>query len=176
MSRKSKVEFVATPQQRQEAARFVIYELWMLRECAAIPDPRSQAEKNVWYEGLVLHARVLRDFFFTKSNDGKRVTHDMDIVAADFFNDPTTWPYTSEVLPPYLSTHKERMDGALAHLSFRRLDYTGNEKSWDPQCILSEIGDVWLEFIKQLQGRNEPAAAWFLALARRLKLPVAPPF
>jgi hypothetical protein len=66
MARKSKVKFVSAPQQRQEAARFVVYELWMLRECANMPKPRTHAEKNVWYEGLGLHARVLRDFFFTK--------------------------------------------------------------------------------------------------------------
>lgn len=176
MANRSVGKFVATAQQRKEAARFVIYELWMLRECANMPDPRTQAERNVWYEGLVLHARVLRDFFLTKWNNGSRVTHDTDIVAADFFTDPTTWGYTSATLPTYLGAHKERMDGALAHLSFRRLDYENKQKSWDPDCILSEIGDMWLEFIKRLQDRNEPAVPWFLEWAHRTKLPVAPPF
>jgi hypothetical protein len=28
---------------------------------------------------------------------GKRVTHDTDIVAADYFTDPTAWPYMPRV-------------------------------------------------------------------------------
>jgi len=78
--------FKPTLQQRIEATRFVAYELWMLRECAQMPKPAGRVARNMWYEVLVLHTRVLRDFFFTKHNDdGKRVTHDRDIVAVDYF-------------------------------------------------------------------------------------------
>jgi hypothetical protein len=174
MARKSK--FMPTTQQRQEAARYVVYELWMLRECANMPTPRTQTEKNVLYEGLARHARALRDFFFTKSNKGQRVTHDTDIVAADYFTDSTAWPHTSAVLPTYLGAHKERMDGTLAHLSFQRLKYAGTRKEWDRQSIRTEIGDIWLKFIKELQDRKELAAAWFQEWARKQNVPVASPF
>jgi hypothetical protein len=45
----------------------------------------ARVSRNLWYEGLVLHARVLRDFFFTKVDDkGKPATRNDDILAADY--------------------------------------------------------------------------------------------
>ncbi len=180
MTKKSKMSkrFKPTLQQRIEATRFVAYELWMLRECADMPRPETRVAKNLWYEGLVLHTRVLRDFFFTKHNDdGKRVTHDRDIVAVDYFTLTTSsWPYTSHDLPPYLKQNKDRMDCALAHLSFGRLDYIGQDKDWSPVRLRDEIGAKWFEFLTKLQTLKEPAAAWFLEQAQRLKDPLVAPF
>ncbi len=148
MTKKSKMSkrFKPTQQQRIEATRFVAYELWMLRECADMPRPETRVAKNLWYEGLVLHTRVLRDFFFTKHNDdGKRVTHDRDIVAVDYFTLTTS-------------------------------SCIGQDKDWSPVRLRDEIGAKWFEFLTKLQTLKEPAAAWFLEQAQRLKVPLVAPF
>jgi hypothetical protein len=173
-----KARFTPTPQQRIDVTRFVGYELWMLRECADMPKPRTQSEKNVWYEGLVLHARILRDFFFTKvDDDGKRISKSGDIVAVDYFKLGTaSWPYTSANLSTYLKDNKDRMDWTLAHLTFWRLDFTGSQKEWSAECLRNEIGAKWVEFIEKLQTLNEPSAAAFIREATKRKVPLIPPF
>ena len=177
MPTKPKETFVPTQQEQKAAVKLVGYELWMLRECAAMPKPKTQVEKNLWYEGLVLHSRVLRDFFFTKyKQDGKRDARDTDIVAVDYFAAASSWHYTSQNLPPYLKQTKDRMDQTLAHLTFGRLKYTGSAKAWSTDDLRAEIGETWIEFIEKLQGLNEPAADWFLAEARRRKIPTVAPF
>jgi len=144
--------YVPTEQQKSDAARFVVYELWMLRSVACMPKPVPRVERNLWYEGIILHTRVLRDFFFTKHNKKGRATHDTDIVAVDYFTlGASSWPYTSKVLTSYLGAHKDRMDWTLAHLTYGRLAFTGSEKDWSAEKLRSEIGEKWIEFIEKLQ-------------------------
>lgn len=74
-----------------------------------------------------------------------------------------------------MSKHKDRMDDALAHLTFGRLDYVNN-KNWSAESLRVEIGEKWIEFIDRLQALGEPAAPRFLEEARKRKVPVAAPF
>ena len=167
---------MVAPATLQAAVRLVLYELQMLRECARAPEPVTSVLKNLQVEGLPLHARVLRDFFFTKVNrQGQRVTHADDIVAVDYFTSTSAWPYTSANLTAYLAASKERMDRALAHLSYDRLGYIGAGKEWSPSQLLLEVGDKWFEFLHQLQQNAEPAASWFIQQAPAYRVPVTPP-
>lgn len=161
----------------QDAVAFVLYELWMLRECAHMAMPRAQVPRNLWYEGLVLHSRVLRDFFFTKvdNNTGKRIIRPDDIVATDYFATPIAWPYTSRDLSPYLKRNKERMDRALAHLSISRLKYEAGGKNWSASLLLSEIGAKWFEFIAKLEQDDEHVVSWFRKHRRAKLVPFLPP-
>ena len=68
------------------------------------------------------------------------------------------------------------MDRALAHLSFHRLDWSGQQKEWSANSLRIEIGEKWFEFLEKLQTLNEPAAGRFLEQARRLKVPEVAPF
>ncbi len=169
-----------TRTEMSDAVGFVLYELWMLRECAHMPRPALRVPRNLWYEGLALHARVLRDFFFTKiyqngKDKGKRATQAKDIVAVDYFATESSWPYTSNHLPPYLAENKERMDRALAHLSFDRLKYESSSKDWSAELLLSEIGAKWFEFLEKLEHGNETAAAWFRKHRRARLIRFSPP-
>jgi hypothetical protein len=158
----------------KEAVGLVLYELWMLRECAHMARPADRVSRNLWYEGIIIHARVLRDFFFTKVNEkGKRATCKDDIVAVDYFATGSAWRYTSQNLSPYLKGNKKRMDRALAHLSFDRLGY--KDKEWSQSHLLSEIGAMWFEFLEKLDKHNEPAAAWFRRHPRARFVSFSPP-
>jgi hypothetical protein len=171
-------KFNPTPQQQLEVARFVGYELWMLRSIADTPKPIPLIERNLWYEGLVLHTRVLRDFFFTKhGKNGARSTYDTDIVAVDYFaQGSASWRYTSNDLPAYLKANKNRMDWTLTHLTYGRLEFNGKGKDWSSARMRLEIGEKWFEFIAKLQAVNEAAAMAFLHHAKRFKLPLEAPF
>lgn len=161
----------------QDAVRFVLYELWMLRECAHMAIPRARVPRNLWYEGLVLHSRVLRDFFFTKvdKKTGKRATRRDDIVAVDYFATPSVWPYTSQHLSPYLKRNKDRMDVTLAHLSIGRLKYAAGGKDWCASRLLSEIGAKWFEFIAKLEQDDEQVLSWFRKHSRARLVRFSPP-
>ncbi|NLY01401.1 MAG: hypothetical protein GXY83_35365 [Rhodopirellula sp.] len=156
-------------------AGFVLYELWMLQSCAATKVDRTPTPgccqtpghldvfQNLLCEGLVLHSRVLRDFFFTKVNSkAQRATFPDDIVAVDYFSRPTIWAHNSGALSPYLKNNKERMDKALAHLSVLRLEYQQtSDKEWDAGQLLLEINDKWFDFFTKLEKDNPERAAWF---------------
>ena len=164
----------------QGAVGFVLYELWMLRECAHMRMPIPRVSRNLWYEGLALHARVLRDFFFTKvyqegKNQGKQATRPEDILAVDFFATKSSWTASSADLPPYLAKNKERMDAGLAHLSFNRLKYETEGKDWSAQHLLSEIGAKWFEFLDRLKSDNSAAFLWFRNHRRARLVPFLPP-
>ena len=163
-----------------DSVGFVLYELWMLRECAHMAKPTNRVLRNLWYEGLVLHSRVLRDFFFTKvtqkgANAVVRRTHQEDIVAVDYFSVASLWPYNSSNLPAYLHANKERMDRTVAHLSFDRLKYSGNDKDWSAAILLSEIGAVWFEFLERLELDSKSTADWFRNHDRARLVRFSPP-
>jgi hypothetical protein len=63
----------------EQAVELVIYEIWMLRSCCdkLKPPPQDKFIKNLLIENMVLHARVLRDFFFTKLNEKKSLSNEM---------------------------------------------------------------------------------------------------
>lgn len=160
----------------QSAVRLVLYEMQMLLGCAHTPTLIDQFFENLRVEGLALHARVLRDFFFTKVNPtGNRSTAPTDIVALDYFTDASAWPHTSAHLPSYLHANKDRMDRALAHLSYDRRKYTGSDKGWLSAPLLQEIGEKWFEFLHRLQEKGEPAATWFMQQAPGYSVPLTPP-
>ena len=160
----------------QDSVGFVLYELWMLRECAHMARPHARVSRNLWYEGLVLHSRVLRDFFFTKvGKTGKRATHRNDIVAIDYFVTQSAWPYTSQDLSTYLKRNKERMDRSVAHLSIDRLKYEAGGKDWSARLLLSEIGAKWFEFIATLERDDEQVMSWFRKHRRARLVSFVPP-
>jgi hypothetical protein len=167
---------MATRTELEESVGFVLYHLWMLRECAKMPMPANRVLRNLWYEGLASHSRVLRDFFFTKlDKHGARCTKPDDVVAVDYFTAPASWPYTSHALPPYLDQIKARMDRALAHLSTARIGYEKQNKDWDANLLLAEIYDKWFGCMAKLDSECSPSATWFRHHRRARLVPFTPP-
>jgi len=160
----------------RKAIDSVLYELWVLRTSGPPVWEEDLIESNRRVETMVLHARVLRDFFFVNPNLPVNAT---DIVATDFFaNAKKDWPHTRGNLSPYLAKNKTRMDRALAHLSYDREKWTGRDKIWDSAPIFAEIGDKWFEFLDRLSASNEPAFAWIQSHTNTAmgRVPLRPPF
>jgi len=161
-----------------DSVRFVVYELFMLRQSIDMCKNQGTFLRSLAYEGVVLHARVLRDFFYKKRNkDGDLVEPKTDdILAADYFTNDPDWPYTYAEMSKYLVDTKGRMDRTLAHLSFDRLKYKGKDKGWDEKAIRDDIGDRWFEFLGNLQKAGAPYVPHFLRWAAEYSVPTTSPF
>ena len=100
-------------------------------------------------ESFLLHARVLRDFFFRKPK------FDDDVVAEHFLPD---WSAHRASLGPYLTAHELRLNKALAHLTTMRLDYDKAEKKWEVSTIRDELQPVIDSFLSKLPRDRQ---RWF---------------
>ncbi len=166
----------------EKSVGFVLYEVWMLRQCIRMELPNDRVRRNLWYEGLALHTRVLRDFFFLKLNKkGRPTARDDDdklgdVLASHFFSDPTAWRYTSQDWTRYLVQNENRLDRSLAHLSYQRIEFEEKDKDWSRRDLEREIGGKWFEFLAKLGKAKEPAAAWFRNHRRARLVSFEPPF
>jgi hypothetical protein len=111
----------------------------------------EQMEVSTLLEAFLLHARVLRDFFFYK---GK---YKDNVLAGDFVDD---WGTRDRSECDYLGSEevKDRMDKALAHLAKKRVEYKANGEKWDIAKINLEIQATVSEFRKRLTPERQ---LWF---------------
>jgi hypothetical protein len=102
-------------------------------------------------ESLLLHTRVLLDFF-DKTDRCKD-----DVLASDFV---PNWADLRPAPGPYFADEdrKERLNKALAHLTLKRLDYDHHDKKWNIPAIRREIGIAIDAFIDNLPPDRRP---WF---------------
>ena len=107
-------------------------------------------------ESLLLHTRILHDFFCKPRNPKNPRTAD-DIIAGDFVPD---WQGLRPPKGEYLgnSDRKDRLDKALAHLTLRRVEYDSNEKRWNVDAIEDVIGDAIKVFLRNVPDERKP---WF---------------
>jgi hypothetical protein len=150
----------------KRAARLVRYE-WDLFSWAATVLQGTDA----WYVGagtgtdpeqddavrevFLLHARNLRDFFSRRRSalaDWQRT----DILAEDFLDNPALWRDPAFSYLTHSQT-KERLDRALAHLSYTRLNYEATGKEWEYDAVFAELATAWAAFLAALGDRK----AWF---------------
>jgi len=107
-------------------------------------------------ESLLLHTRVLHDFFYKPRNPNNPRTAD-DVIASDFV---TFWESLRPSKGDYIGNadRKERLDKALAHLTLRRVEYDSNEKQWNVDAIEAAIGNAIKIFLHNLPDDKRP---WF---------------
>ena len=126
----------------------------------------SDQEEDVYLESFLLHARILRDFFFGQPPRGPRtrvcrvckhtetlpVIIKDDILACDFvsgWNEPES---------PYLKTLREPLNKMLAHLTEARERYKLQSYQWDHVAIYQSLKPVIEKFLAKLTGQNK---IWF---------------
>ena len=131
-------------------AKTVEYEVKMLIATASAINNghlRGGAIENALLEAFLIHTRVLSDFFFL---DPKRSD---DVSAKHFFNNEDTWHPNRKEECPYIEENYERINKALTHLSYSRLNYAEN-KSWSHNVICSELMGVWGKFKQALPAES----------------------
>ena len=95
----------------KEAVGTVVYEMkmfdWLVDRIEAEWAAAAQESRNLLLEGLLLHARTLRDFFL---NARRRD----DVVAADYFDDAAAWD--RDGLCRYTVRHSHGFTNSPAHI------------------------------------------------------------
>lgn len=142
--------------------KFLHNRLWLLAEesGAFLPGEIVQAgtsllatddkrEVFAQLESYLLHARVLRDFFF------RAPKYPDDVVASDFLPE---WSTYCPSLGTYLNGQELRLNKALAHLSTERLKYDNKDKRWNVTAIHNELQPVIELFLTKLRADRR---AWF---------------
>ncbi len=124
------------PTALRAAAADLVYEAkrlfgaWKLYPDIAIRSGTRSAESDIAeelrllvFEALLLHLRVLLDFFFPRGT-----VRDSDVIMLDFLPDP---PPDLKTLPAWVDGYRLRLDRLLSHLTYKRLDYRkGQQMDW----------------------------------------------
>lgn len=117
------------------------YEIWMLNETSRLFDSNT-VKNNAIIESFGIHARVLLDFLY------KTTGLPDDTLAVDFFDDPTEWKKNIEEKSEVLDNLKTRVGKEIAHLTYKRLEVTPEEKDWDRPQIGEEINEIFKKFLE----------------------------
>ncbi len=141
---------------KETAEGHIVYEVDMLGKCASVLSRRpDQLTQNMALESFLVHVRNLRDFLYGES------TKPDDVVAGDFFPGPGQWEVIRPPMPKVLEVNHERLNRALAHVSYSRLKYKGPAKAWPSQQIASKQIAVVRAFLRHLP---QDRSAWFSRL------------
>lgn len=110
-------------------------------------------EKNVMLESFLLHARCLFDFLYPSGD-----TRPDDVIADDFFEDPTVFRAQIPSSLPIETYLKHRTGKEIAHLTYDRLKVTPEKKVWQVGEVHDQIVGVLEMFFACL---TEEQRGWF---------------
>jgi hypothetical protein len=139
----------------EESGAFQPFEIQMVGTGHTSEELREMSDR---LESLLLHTRVLREFFYYwefRKDRAKRQKPD-DVIAEDYISD---WTSHRPPIGPYLRENKEQLDKSLAHLSTLRVQYKRTEKRWDIAALRRELLPV-IETFRCILPR--PMQPWFV--------------
>lgn len=137
-----------------EASDHLWYEIWMFQSLVAGMGSGitgTSVINNAILESFAIHVRVLIHFFYADSRQ------DDDVIAEDFFADPTLWRNKRPPKTEVLATAKVRADKEVAHLTYSRQKVTPETKLWHFVPIAKDLQTAVQKFIelvpKELLGQ-----------------------
>jgi hypothetical protein len=151
------------PKRLRKASEAVVYEVrmlgWMLQRLRN-RSPFGTDVQNSLLESFLLHYRALRDFLCPCNPKSD------DIVAQDFVSSPLLWPCSRENWQSAAVLEEERLNRALAHLSYSRLKYKKRGISeWDEERMAKRAGNKFRSFVKALPPSRQ---GWFKRAIQKL--------
>lgn len=96
---------------------------------------------NALLESFTVHARILLDFLYAD-----RPRKD-DVIADDFFDDPTQWSKVRSPKSEALQKIHRRVGKEIAHLTYVRQDVTSETKPWAFIEIANEVSTTFSKFL-----------------------------
>jgi hypothetical protein len=102
------------------------------------------AATNAFLESFTIHVRALLQFLYPTAPKPD------DVLAEDFFDDPTAWAAVRGALPASLDAVNRRVGKEIAHLTYARLDVTPETKGWN-------IPEIWAALLSVVQKFAENA-------------------
>jgi hypothetical protein len=109
---------------------------------------------NALIESFVIHVRCVLDFLYAPKN-----RRDDDVIAQDYFDDPTEWENLRPPMSANLEKARDRAGKEMAHLTYARLDVTPEAKPWRFVELTNEISDVLGVFLKNVD-HNKLGNEW----------------
>ena len=142
-----------SPTKLKEAAEHVQYEINRLIDAQELLSRNlSPALTNLVLESFLIHVRNLDAFFYNPRKNRN------DVLAEDFYPDASEWAENRPQLPKVIKENRTRLHRSLAHLSYSRLRYTGENKKWPHDKMRTEMLKVVKEFLRYLPSDRR---AWF---------------
>ena len=133
-----------TDEELKKAADHLRYEIEMLGYTAKRlrpSKPECPLARNALIESFGIHCRVIIDFLYRDESNA----HPHDVLAVHFYRTPKEPKDKSK--PQILGDlFPERVNAEIAHLSYKRLQKTLDEKGWPVQKITAEIRSALLKF------------------------------
>src|SRR2546428_11414548 len=125
----------------KETLKDLDYEVWMLKRTAEIlnvnkpnlADETSRVIHNALLESSMIHARSLIDFLYDENPS------DSDVVANDFFDDPSDYRSARDPMTDLLRTVPHRVGKEIAHLTYDRLGKAPEQRTWPAMQIAVDI-------------------------------------
>jgi hypothetical protein len=117
----------------------LLYELRMFWRLTGIVPRMDGLMLSALLESYLIHLRNLIDFFYRPKD------HEDDVIAADFFDDPSAW---SATISTSLDAAQKRANKELSHLTTKRKSATDPSKRWEVVALFKEIEAVALRFAK----------------------------
>lgn len=128
-----RMRFRRSEEELREIAAEVQYEIDMMRHAVQLLErPRNRLHRTCYLELFLLHLRNIRDFLYPER------AQDDDVLAEDLVA-PKDWPSTRPPLGPTIGKERERLNRALAHISYSRLRYNKSGKGWKVGVMHTEI-------------------------------------
>lgn len=111
----------------------------------------EEREGSALLEPFLLHVRNLRDFLYNDSSPKD------DVLATHFFDHPDDWRKKRPPMGEYLKSIRDRLNKALAHISYARLDYR-KDRRWNVAKIKHDLKTPWQAFLDTLPSER---CQWF---------------
>lgn len=152
---------ITTDDLKKMAHEHISYEIQMFEATIRVLSKRDHTplEKNAMLESFLLHSRCLYDFLYPSLP-----FRSDDVLAKDFFEDPTL---LSKVLPPALPIAeylKSRTGKEIAHITYGRLKVSQIQKVWNVGEVHDQIGGALVCFFEAL---TEERRGWFSTIFSR---------
>ncbi len=141
-----------TAEELRDAWKHLEYEIMMLNEVGKtlttfkvdLGDDQARVHWNALIESFTIHARSLIAFLYAEKPERD------DVVAVDFFNDPSAWLSRRPALTDLLRRVHPRVGKEVAHLTYARIGITEEQRQWPFVRIAIEIGAALREFLSLL--------------------------
>jgi len=138
-----------TPDKLREESEHVRYEWEMFAECVRrlmINDYRQSDLflHNALITDFSVHTRNLLDFFYPT------IIHSDDLLAGDYFDNPTDWGNLRPELTPTLVESRDKVNKQTAHLTEMRVTWSDDKRSWKWVQIYNDLGAVWNLFVAKV--------------------------
>ena len=134
----------------RKASDHLWYEIWMFQ--SLVPGMASDIAgrgvmANALLESFAIHVRALIHFFYADSRQRD------DVLAEDFFEDPSAWRSSRPAKTSVLTSAKKRADKEVAHLTYSRQKVTPDKKPWHYIPIYDDLQATIAAFFNLVPGR-----------------------